>query len=223
MEISNKQNGRFGKWVKTSITARMLMIGFLILILLIPLSFIKSLIVERMNRQQEVVQEINQKWGKEVLLYGPILKVPYKTYKEKFVRNQKTKETQTEIEEKIKYAYFFPKKLNVKSSINPEEKKRGIYKTAVYNSKIDIDGSLTTPDFSEKDINEKDILWNKARLIIKTSNLKGVNNLVEIKLNKNNYAFTSKYEDDTSNEKAYYNYLNPVSYTHLTLPTNREV
>eukprot|EP01090_Pellita_catalonica_P022636 TRINITY_DN887_c0_g1_i2.p2 TRINITY_DN887_c0_g1~~TRINITY_DN887_c0_g1_i2.p2 ORF type:complete len:140 (+),score=22.68 TRINITY_DN887_c0_g1_i2:1217-1636(+) len=133
MEISNKQNGRFGKWVKTSITARMLMIGFLILILLIPLSFIKSLIVERMNRQQEVVQEINQKWGKEVLLYGPILKVPYKTYKEKFVRNQKTKETQTEIEEKIKYAYFFPKKLNVKSSINPEEKKRGIYKTAVYN------------------------------------------------------------------------------------------
>uniref|UniRef100_A0AB33L1E5 Cell envelope integrity protein CreD n=1 Tax=Tenacibaculum sp. Pbs-1 TaxID=3238748 RepID=A0AB33L1E5_9FLAO len=184
------------------------MIGFLILILLIPLSFIKSLIVERMNRQQEVVQEINQKWGKEVLLYGPILKIPYKTYKEKFVLNQKTKETQTEIEEKIKYAYFFPKKLNVKSSINPEEKKRGIYKTAVYNSKIDIDGSFTTHDFSEKDINEKDILWNKARLIIKTSNLKGVNNLVEIKLNKNNYAFTSKYEDNNSNEKAYYNYLN---------------
>ena len=208
MEISNKQNGRFGKWVKTSITARMLMIGFLILILLIPLSFIKSLIVERMNRQQEVVQEINQKWGKEVLLYGPILKVLYKTYKEKFVRNQKTKETQTEIEEKIKYAYFFPKELNIKSSINPEEKKRGIYKTAVYNSKIDIDGSFTTPDFSEKDIDEKDIIWNKARLIIKTSNLKGVNNLVEIKLNKNNYAFTSKYEDNNSNEKAYYNYLN---------------
>lgn len=208
METSNKQNGRFGKWVKTSITARMLMIGFLILILLIPLSFIKNLIFERMNRQQEVVQEINQKWGKEVLLYGPILKVPYKTYKEKFVRNQKTKETRTEIEEKIKYAYFFPKKLNIKSSINPEEKKRGIYKTAVYNSNIDIDGSFTKPDFSEKDIKEEDILWNKARLIIKTSNLKGVNNLVEIKFHKNTYAFTSKYEGSNSNEKAYYDYLN---------------
>ena len=207
MKTSNKQNGKFGKWIKTSITARMFMIGFLILILLIPLSFIKDLIFERMNRQQEVVQEINQKWGKEVLLYGPILKVPYKTYHEKIIKNQKTKETRTEVEEEIKYAYFFPKELDIKSSINPEEKKRGIYKTAVYKSKIDIEGSFSKPDFSEKDINEDDILWNKARLIIKTSNLKGVNNLVEIKLHNNFYAFTSKYEE-TNNKNTYPYHLN---------------
>ncbi len=208
MKTTNKQNGKLGKWVKTSITARMVMIGLLILLLLIPLSFIENLITERMNRQQEVVYEINQKWGKEVLLYGPILKVPYKTYKEKLVKNRKTKEVQTEVEQKVKYAYFFPKELNIKSTINPEEKKRGIYKTAVYNSKININGSFTKPDFSEKDIKEKDILWNKARLIIKTSNLKGVNNLVEIKLYKNTYTFTSKYEHANSNKENYYNYLN---------------
>ena len=138
MEVTNKQNGKFGKWVKTSITARMLMVGFLILILLIPLSFIKNIINERMNRQQEVVQEINKKWGKEVLLYGPIMKVPYKTYHKKSIVNQKTKEVQTEMVEEIKYGYFFPKKLAIKSTINPEEKKRGIYKTAVYKSNINI-------------------------------------------------------------------------------------
>ena len=198
METLNKQSGKLGKWVKTSITARMLMVGFLILILLIPLSFIKSLIYERMNRQQEVVQEINKKWGKEVLLYGPILKVPYKTYHKKSIVNQKTKEIQTEMIEEINYGYFFPKKLDINSTINPEEKKRGIYKTAVYNSNINITGSFTQPGFSEIDITKEDIIWNKARLIIETSNLKGVNSLVEIKLNKNTYSFTSKYKNSTS-------------------------
>ena len=76
-----------------------------------------------MGRQQEVVNEINKKWGKEVLLYGPILKVPYKTYKVKNIFNTATQQNSEESIENIKYAYVFPKKLNVASTINPEEKK----------------------------------------------------------------------------------------------------
>ena len=81
----NMQQNKFGNWIKNSITARMLMIGILIIVLLIPLSFIESLIRERANRQESVVNEINEKWGNEVLLYGPILKVPYKTFTEKLL------------------------------------------------------------------------------------------------------------------------------------------
>ncbi len=149
METNNQQQGKFGRWVKTSITARMLMVGVLIVVLMIPLSYIKNLIYERMIRQQEVVSEINQKWGEEVLIYGPILKVPYKTYSEKTITNPITKEVQKETITKIKYAHFFPKKLVINSTINPEEKTRGIYKTAVYKSNININGNFSKPDFSE--------------------------------------------------------------------------
>lgn len=204
MEHQHSQQAKIGKWIRTSITARMIMVGFLILILLIPLSYIKSLIQERMLRQQEVVQEINQKWGKEVLLYGPILKVPYKTYKEKIVTNSKTKLFQKETTVKIKYAYFFPQSLEIHSNINPNEKERGIYKTAVYQSKIDISGSFTRPDFSEIDVKDEDIIWEKSRLIIKTSNLKGVNNLVRMKFHKNDYAFNSKHSNNSNENNAYY-------------------
>lgn len=197
MTTNQQTPAKFGKWAKTSITARMLMIGFLILILLFPLSYISSLITERMQRQQEVVKEINQKWGKEVLIYGPILKVPYKTYKEKFISNQITKQLQKETQEVVKYAYFFPSELTIDSDINPNEKERGIYKTAVYQSSIEMHGSFNQPDFSEEGIKPEDILWNKAKFIIETSNLKGVNELVAIKINKNSYPFTSKYEKST--------------------------
>ena len=208
METNNQQQGRFGKWAKTSITARMLMVGILIIVLMIPLSYIKSLIYERMQRQQEVVNEINQKWGEEVMIYGPILKVPYKTYSEKTITNPTTKEVQKETVTKIKYAHFFPNKLAINSTINPEEKVRGIYKTAVYKSSIEISGNFTKPDFSEIGIKDEDILWDKTRVIVQSSNLKGAASLFEIQFNKNKYQLTSKNFKNSNTKKSYNsNYL----------------
>ncbi len=193
MEESNKpQQNKFGNWLKTSITARMLMVGFLTLVLLIPLFFIQDLIRERSSRQTEVINEINEQWGNEVLIYGPILKVPYKTYKEKTVTNKKTKKVYTETIEEVHSAYFFPENLNINTNVNPEPKNRGIYTTAVYNSKMAITGTFIKPDFSDIEINDKDILWSKAKIIIQSSNVKGVNE-AHLKLNETAYALTSNY------------------------------
>ena len=193
------QQNKFGNWIKNSITARMLMIGILIIVLLIPLSYIESLIRERANRQESVVNEINEKWGSEVLLYGPILKIPYKTYTEKLVTNSETKKITKETISHVNYAYFFPEKLAINSEINPEVKKRGIYKTSVYKSTMDLSGNFTKPNFSSIDVESKDVLWEKATVIVKTSNLKGINNQVEISLNSNSYAFVPKYEAQQKN------------------------
>ncbi|MCH2032375.1 MAG: cell envelope integrity protein CreD [Tenacibaculum sp.] len=217
MEKVHEQTGKFGRWIRNSISARMLMIGFLILILLIPLSYVKDIIRERQYNQKAMISEINKKWGGEVMLYGPMLKVPYKTYSVKRIYNQNTKTYQEETIENIHNAYFFPNKLSVSSIVNPQPKKRGIYETAVYGSEIHIDGNFTRPDFSEKDLEEKDIIWEKSKLIIETSNLKGVSSLVEINLNKNNYAFESKYDHSTPNSNDNYYDLDKHSYEYLTL------
>ncbi len=217
MEKVEQQSGnKIGKWLKQSISARMLMIGALILVLLIPLSYVKDLIRERKYRQKEVINEINQKWGGEVLLYGPMLKVPYKTYSVKKIYNSTTKTHQEEIVSKVNYAYFFPKELDIKTTVNPQPKKRGIYETAVYGSEIHLNGSFTRPDFSEVDVKEQDILWEKSRLIIETSNLKGVSSLVEIQFNKNKYAFESKYDGGNSNSgKVYEHDVDTYRYVNL--------
>lgn len=209
------QQSKFGNWLKTSITARMLMVGFLTIILLIPLFFIENLIRERSHRQTEVISEINQQWGNEVLIYGPILKVPYKTYKKKTVTDKNTKKVYTETIEEIKNAYFFPEKLNINSNINPEEKKRGIYTTAVYNSKMDITGTFVKPEFSDIEINDKNIIWDKAKIIIQSSNVKGVNE-ANLKLGDTNYELTSKY-----NGQKNYKYNEVVMHTLQTKTINK--
>lgn len=196
MENQTQKNGKFTNWLKTSLTARLITVGVLTLLLLIPLSYIKDLIQERMYRQQEVVNEINQKWGGEVILYGPIIKVPYKSQTEKKIYNKNGNNYRLEVEEEINYAYFFPKELDITSNINPEEKKRGIYTTAVYKSSMNVQGTFTKPDFSETDIKPENIIWDKSKIIVLTSNLKGVNNNIGILFNNQNYPLTSQHQKD---------------------------
>tara|TARA_R100000935_G_scaffold26835_2_gene46967 strand:- start:1813 stop:3189 length:1377 start_codon:yes stop_codon:yes gene_type:complete len=196
MDNSSEQNNgnKLVDWLKNSLTARMLVIGFLTIILLIPLNMVEELIKERAERQKSMVSEINDKWGDEVLIFGPILKIPYRNYKEKQIINSQN-EVSTESVEEIKFLYFFPEKLNIQSSIDPESKKRGIYKTAVYKSKTSLTGTFSQPQFKSEDIAENNIIWDKAKIIFQTSNLKGVNEQMNIQLDNSNYGFTSQYEE----------------------------
>ena len=198
-----QQPNKFLKWIKTSPTARMIMIGFLSFILLIPLVFIEDLIKERSDRQTSVIDQISKQWGNEVSIYGPILKVPYKTFKEKTIVDQITKKVTTETIEYVKYAYFFPKKLDVQSIINPELKKRGIYNTAVFNSEIIMSGVFDSLNFTKKEINVENILWNKSKIILKTTNVKGVNNAIQFDINGKKYNLSSNGGNRFNNEGYY--------------------
>jgi inner membrane protein len=191
-------------WIKTSSTAKMFMIGFLSFILIIPLSFIESLIQERSIRQKTVVNEISKQWGNEVVIYGPILKIPYKFFTEKVITDAKTKKVITETIERIKFGYFFPEELNINSDINPEEKKRGIYTTAVFTSKIRINGVFKSFNFNKNEIKKEHILWNKSKVLLKTTNVKGVTSHLSIDLNSKNYGLSSVTSNNNNRYDSYY-------------------
>lgn len=193
------QFNKFAHWLKTSITARMLMVGFLVIILLIPLSFISSLINERAFRQQDVVNEINQKWGKNVLVYGPILKLPYKTYTETKTYNEKTKTYFKETQTHIKYAYIFPEQLKAQVDVNSKTLKRGNFESAVFTTQMDFAGYYIPINLTAKGVKHEDIVWDKATVIIKTSNLKGIKSEIQIKLQDKAYNFETNFNKNSTN------------------------
>ncbi|MEL6811935.1 MAG: cell envelope integrity protein CreD [Bacteroidota bacterium] len=195
------KKAKFSSWLRNSITARMLVVGFLLLVLLIPLEFVKSLIAERSIRQQEVVQEINSSWGNEIVLSGPILKVPYKTYKEEKVYIQKTKSYEIKTEEILNTAYIFPDVLNIESSVanKKDALKRGIYESVVYTADIDLNGSFPAIDLSENDIENKDIIWDKVTLLIQSSNTEGIQELT-VQLGEQNFTMNSKLSNGYLNQ-----------------------
>ena len=213
-----QKRGKFGNWMRNSITARMLVVGFLLMVLLIPLEFVKSLISERSYRQAQVVKEINSKWGNEVLLSGPILKIPYKTFKEVRSYDEKAKAYETTNEETIKYAYFFPDSLDIASDVESKPLNRSIYESVVYTADLTIKGIFPKIDFTKADIPENHIIWDKATVIIKTSNLKGIRNSPEVHFNQQVLQMTPQYDTKYLNtiQSGYVKNLTEIS-TNSTL------
>lgn len=196
METQENQNSAptsFFQSIFQSTTAKMLMVGFLTLILLIPLEFVKNLIQERSNRQEEVISEINDKWGESVYFYGPILKVPYTVFEETLSINQKTNETVKQQKAITKYAYFFPEDLKAKSNVITKLLNRNNYESVVYSSKMSFEGNYIQPDFSSKNIPTENIQWNKATIVIKTTNLKSIKDEVKINIAGNKFTFEPVY------------------------------
>jgi inner membrane protein len=178
-------------------TAKMIMVGLLTLILLIPLEFVKNLISERSQRQKEVITETNDKWGESVFFYGPILKVPYTSYQETVSVNEKTKETVKQKTAHTNYAYFFPEELKANSNVTTKVLNRNNYESVVFTSNIKFKGNYIQPDFSGKNIPNEDIQWNKATVLIKTTNLKSIKDEVKIKFGNTHFTFEPVYNSES--------------------------
>lgn len=178
-------------------TAKMMMVGLLTLILLIPLEFVKNLITERSQRQTEVISEINDKWGQSVFLYGPILKVPYTFYEETLSINEITKETVKQKKAFTNYAYFFPEELKAKSNVTTKVLNRNNYESVVFSSKMKFEGNYIHPDFSSKNIANEDIQWDKATILIQTTNLKSIKDEVKINFGNTNFTFEPVYNSNS--------------------------
>ena len=196
-----------------STTAKMLMVGFLTLVLLIPLFFVQNLISERSQRKMEMVDEVTDLWGKDVLFYGPVLRIPYTTYEAYNVTNPKTGVTTIERKAVENYAYFFPNELKNTSNIKKNESlKRGIFNHVVFTADMNFKGNFSMPNFSKLGIADEYIQWNKATIIVKTTNLKSIKSELKIQLNNDKFSFETQNMD-----KSQYSILATNSFDYKTL------
>ena len=158
--------------IGSSIFAKLSTIVVLVLLLLIPLFWVKDLIEERKNRQSEVSSEIAFKWAGQQVISGPIIAIPYQVVKEIVTTDKNiisTKNTYI-----TQYVYLMPKSLDINSTISPESLKRGIYKSVVYNAQLDLKGSFDAIDFNKIDLSGQELEWKNAKILIGLSDLKGL-------------------------------------------------
>jgi inner membrane protein len=161
---------RINQWIEESITVKLLSIGFLVLILLIPSAWIQELMEERQLRADGVMQEVSAKWSGSQTLSGPILVIPYKV-QEKIDRGKDGIEIR---EYKQKY-FFLPEKLDITGQVTPETLHRGLFDVAVYNSTLDIKSNFTRPDFAALNVADNNVLWKEAYMIFSITDLRGIN------------------------------------------------
>ena len=153
--------------IRNSISIRLAVIGFLILILLLPVSMVQNLILERKARQESTVYEVSNKWARRQKITGLCLSVPYTTQERVYI-NEVDK-----IVQQTKYVHLLPTELNIKGAIAPQMRYRGIYEVVVYNTKLEMSGYFSDIGFDEKRINGE-IDWEHAFISLGISDLRGI-------------------------------------------------
>ena len=156
-----------------TITFKFIMVGLISLILLIPVSWVKGLILEREQRSEEVFTEISSIWGNEQKISGPWLTIPYVDYE---IKNGESVMI-------MQNMHFLPEDLSVEAKLKPEIRYRGIFKVVVYSSEVVISGEFKKPVFPSSKIGSTTALWDKARLTLGITDMRGIRNDVDLNWN----------------------------------------
>ena len=164
----------FGKRYSTII--KLIGVGVLILLLLIPLAMITGVLSDRLSRRNEAVTDITSSWGKQQSVIGPVLGIPYqyryKTVKEEDIGGGKVQRREVE-ETATATAYFLPETLNIDGEVQTQTLHRGIYDAAVYRANTTLKGRFSPPDFAALKIDVKDVQWKDAFVTIALNDMRG--------------------------------------------------
>ncbi len=152
---------------------KVIIIGLLTLVLMIPSMMINELVRERSFRKMEVTQEVSSKWGQLQTLTGPYIVIPYLEEIKFQTRASEWKEQNL---------YYFPQLLETTGNITPVIRKRSIFEVMLYESELSIHGSFSYPDLNALKISADKVLWNKARLHLAITDLSGIGTRVNLKL-----------------------------------------
>ncbi|HVZ65343.1 MAG TPA: cell envelope integrity protein CreD [Lacunisphaera sp.] len=160
-------------------------IGLLIPLLLIPLAMTHGVLRERQGYQQQATREIAAIWGRQQLVTGPVLAVPYgyraTVIRPKVVAGRKVDVEETELVPAV--AYFLPENLAIQGAVDPEKRHRGIYDAVVYTATLKLTGSFE-PDFAAAGIAADQISWDKAQVLLGVSDLRGVRSVSPVTITR---------------------------------------
>ncbi|HEY8401253.1 MAG TPA: cell envelope integrity protein CreD [Cytophagaceae bacterium] len=156
---------KINNWAKGSVMLKIITIGILILVLLIPSSMLDSLIRERQNIRDNAISEVSSKWGNAQTIGGPVISIPFRNK----IKNQKG-----ELESRIEYAHFLPEDLKINGKVLPEKRYRGIYVVILYNTLLNVSGEFNYPDFQSLPIAPEDLMLKDAFLSVGITDMKGI-------------------------------------------------
>jgi len=156
---------------RSSLGVKIAILALLSFLLILPSFMVMNIINERERRSETVKSEISSKWGSEQTIAGPVINVPYKAY---------YTTSEGKLTYSVKYFQILPEKLEVKSSISPEKRYRGIYETVVYNAALKLSGNFVLPELELVGIKPENIIWKDAALGIGIDDMKGIKNKISI-------------------------------------------
>ena len=140
---------------------RLVLIGLLLVLLMIPAQIIRDVVRERAERRDEAAADIIASWGGHQRLLGPVLRVPFRIREKN--TDDKGKVTESVWRDAL---YLLPQSLKIEARLDTELRRRGMFELPVYGSGLKLRGEFARPDLSRFNVLPQDIDWKGAELIV---------------------------------------------------------
>lgn len=162
--MSDASSSSFNRFARTP-AFKAFLIGALVLLLVIPLTFVWLLVSDREQRAKSVKDEIASAWGGRQHVKGPYLIVSYTA--EKLIGDERKRGGV--IEERR--AVFLPEKLVVDGQADTEILHRSIYDASVYRASVTLEGRFATADLARFEGKDVLIRWRRAHVAVDLASL----------------------------------------------------
>lgn len=157
-------------------TAKILLIGILSLLLLIPSSWIRDLVSERRSYRDTAASEVQAMWGGPQTVGSPLLVVPY-VYDCESVREY-TENGISKFEKIVKqcgdFVRIYPDQLTVQGDFPSSERPRGIYQIPLYQAELKYQFNFATPNWTRLDIDPQGLQWDRAYFALTLQDTRGL-------------------------------------------------
>ena len=177
----SQQSNEKPLWFVDSILFKLGIITVIMLVLLIPSSWIQGLVTDREGYQQQIMQGVADKWSGSQLVQGPVLMLPYKKQVAAYNGGNPT------YHEVIKTLYVLPQALQINANVKTKPYEHGVYNATIYNAGITVSGNFAKPELADLGIEPSAILYDKARLVFSISDMKGLKNNPQLKIQQQIY------------------------------------
>ena len=167
----------FGASLQNSKFLRVLVLGFLTLLLLIPVGSIRDVIAEREQTRNAAKAEIARQWGGAQTVMGPFLVLPYRTVREVEKDGKKSIE-----EAGTKYGVVLPEVLDLSVQQRSEYRQRGIFTLPVYRGSTQITGRFAKPSLAAIGVPDAAIYWERAEIVMALSDLRALTGAVAMEV-----------------------------------------
>jgi len=197
-------------WNKSKWIIKGAIIGGMALVLMIPILYVKELIYEREERQQEATREISSKWAGPQNIIGPVIAIPFwKTDGDTLLSKSVTKHI----------AYFLPDNLNINATVNPREKHRGIFKVMLYDTKATISGSFNELAINKLNIPADKFIWSEAFVVMNIADNKGLNDQLTLSWKDSVIELSPKLDADNSGMTAMLKATSAADFNNIQFKT----
>ncbi len=167
MAASPTAYDRLNAWMSASVTLKLLSIGLLLLLLLIPSSMVEGLITERAENRDAATADISSQWGGAQLVLGPVLVLPY---------TARLTDEKGNVSEVTRYLSVLPDTLATTGTLAPERRHRGIYEAVVYRAALRVQGVFRVPPLADLGVPAAAVRWPEAFVAVGISDMKGIRN-----------------------------------------------